>query len=493
MPHILMIRVVLNNKPSTSGTMHKGILLFLLISTCLFSTTQLSHANVRLPAILGSHMVLQQKSDITLWGWSDAMEKIVIQAEWDTTHYTVTGSRDANWSVVIKTPAAGGPYKITITARNTLVLEDVLIGEVWLCSGQSNMEWNVSGSKQADEAQRANNPAIRFFYVNHVTSDYPQNDLTGNWVVCTPDNAKYFSAVGYFFGRKVNQELNQPVGLICSSWGGTPAEVWTPKELVDADPALKAAAAKISGDYPGWPILPGKTYNAMISPITNFSIAGVLWYQGETNSGTYSTYQQLLTTMIGSWRNVWHKEFPFYYVQIAPYQYGENQTGALMREAQTTVMRYPHTGMVVISDLVDDVKDIHPKNKLDVGLRLANYALGDTYGKQGIAYKSPQYKDMKVEKSKIRISFDNVPNGLKTSGGNPTELYIAGADQKFVPATGKIDGNGLLVWSNEIKNPVAVRFGFSNIATPNLFSKEGLPVNLFRTDNWSVDPIPVKK
>lgn len=471
--------------------MRKLILFFITViaSTCLQIQ---AIANVRLPNIIGSHMVLQQQSEVTFWGWSDPQEKIMIQVPWDTTHYTTFGSRNATWQIKVKTPAAGGPYSITVTGRNTIVLEDVLVGEVWLCGGQSNMEWNVNGSMHPDEAKTANNNKIRFFQVTKFTSDYPQDDVPGSWVVCTPETAKWFSAVGYFFGRKLYQTLNAPVGLISSNWGGTPAEVWTPKNAIDADPVLKADAEN-QQPRDWWPNVSGKAFNAMISPLTNFSIAGVLWYQGEANVGMYSNYPHLLTTMIGTWRKAWNKEFPFYYVQIAPFSYGDNNVCALMREAQTTISTYPKTGMVVVSDLVENVNDIHPRNKLDVGIRLANYALADTYGKSGIAYKSPQYKDMKVEKSKIRISFDNVPTGLKTSGGEPTEFYIAGADQKFVKATAKIDGNTVVVSSKEVKNPVAVRFGFSNTATPNLSSKEGLPVNLFRTDNWTVNTDPVKK
>jgi sialate O-acetylesterase len=296
---------------------------------------------------------------------------------------------------------------------------------------------------------------------------------------------KQFSAIGYFFGKKLEHELNVPIGLISSSWGGTPAEVWTPKASIDNDAVLKEAATRIPVAYPGWPLLPGKTYNAMIYPITNFSIAGVLWYQGETNVETYSTYNKLLSTMVGDWRKAWHKDFPFYFVQIAPFAYGNNYNGALLREEQTKVLHVANTGMVVISDLVADVNDIHPINKIDVALRLANYALAETYGKTALPHKSPLYKSMKVEKGKIRIYFDNVTKGLTTKNGAPTEFYIAGDDKKFVPATAKIDGNTVIVWSKEVKNPIAVRFGFSNVAMPNLFSSEGLPVNLFRTDDWS--------
>lgn len=462
---------------------------FLLLTAGFFH----SLANVRLPNILGSHMVLQQNSEITLWGWSDAGEQISIKVGWDTTTYKTKGTRDANWSIKVKTPAAGGPYKITFTARNVIELEDVLIGEVWLCSGQSNMEWNVN-TNPAQAEQEKGNANIRFFHIPRTTSDHPQDDAPAHWVVCAPENLKYFSAVGYFFGKKIQQELNFPVGLINSSWGGTPAEVWTSKDVIESDAVLKEAASKITSSYPGWPLLPGKAYNAMIRPLTSYPIAGALWYQGETNVGQYSTYKQLLAAMIGGWRKEWNKDFPFYYVQVAPYAYGNNNVGALLRAAQTEIQTVPHTGMVVISDLVDNITDIHPKNKLDVGLRLANYALADTYGKKGIAYKSPEYKSMQIEKNKIRISFHNAEQGLMIKGSpTATEFYIAGEDKNFLPATVKIDGSTVVVSNKAIAKPVAVRFGFSNTATPNLFSKGGLPVNLFRTDDWVVETDSVKK
>jgi sialate O-acetylesterase len=472
--------------------MKKNILLTLFTS-CLITY---AFGNVRLPSILGSHMVLQQNSDIKLWGWSEPNEKIKITTDWDTITYRMVGTRDANWQVIIKTPQAGGPHTITIAGYNTVVLDDILVGEVWLCSGQSNMEMSASWNKQAlEEMPNATNTSIRFFRISRATSDYPQDDAPGHWAVCSPEEMKYFSALGYFFGKKLQPALKMPVGLISSSWGGTPAEAWTPKEIVTSDAVLKEASDKLinSNTYPGWPMIPGKAYNAMISPITNYVIAGALWYQGESNVTTYSTYSKLLTAMIGSWRKAWNKDFPFYFVQIAPYAYGDEHIAALLRTAQTTVLSYPKTGMVITSDLVDNVNDIHPINKADIGLRLANYALADTYGKTDLAYKTPLYKSMSVEKNKIRISFENVITGLMTKGGDATEFYIAGDDQKFLPATVKIDGATVVVWNKAIKNPVAVRFGFSNTAMPNLYSKEGLPVNLFRTDNWTVSTAPVKK
>ena len=294
---------------------------------------------------------------------------------------------------------------------------------------------------------------------------------------------KRFSLVGYFFGQQLQQVLNVPVGLINASWGGTPAEVWTPKEAIEKEMILHEAATKLE-PKDGWPITSGYTYNAMINPITDYSIAGVIWYQGESNVGAASSYQFLFTTMINSWRKAWHKELPFYFVQLAPFSGYGGISGALLREAQTKTLSVPNTGMVVIHDLVTDVKDIHPRNKKDVGLRLANYALAETYNKKQLTYKSPMYKSMVVEKDKIRINFTDADNGLISKGGALTDFYIAGTDKKFLPAIAIIKGNTILVSNKNIQQPVAVRFGFTNAAMPNLFSKEGLPVNIFRTDDW---------
>lgn len=465
----------------------KKFLVSILLLTILCSSK--SWSNVRLPSILGNHMVLQQNSDIKLWGWADPNERIRVNVDWDTTTFTTNTNGGAKWSVQLKTPKAGGPFKIIIKGKNTITLEDVLIGEVWVCSGQSNMEMNMNwGLKQYEEdAANANNQQIRFFNVPKSTSDYPQEDTKGEWVVCSPEEMKKFSAVGYFFGNRLQQELKSPIGLINSSWGGTPAEVWTPKEYVESDSALKRAALTLKPNN-GWPVATSLTYNAMIFPIINYAIAGAIWYQGESNVGNSATYQTLFTNMISSWRKSWNKEFPFYFVQIAPYSgYGSNNNnGALLRDAQSRSAQFSNTGMVVITDLVDDIKDIHPKNKKDVGLRLANYALAQTYGQNGLAYRSPSYKNFKIEKDKIRVYFDNAPSGLKSKTGTPSGFYIAGEDKNFQPAKVKIDGSSVLVWNENIKKPVAVRFGFSNDAIPDLFSKEGLPVNLFRTDDWDI-------
>lgn len=465
----------------------------ILLAAFLFTTSLTAFANVRLPAILGSHMVLQQNTEVLFWGWSEPGETITVRPGWDTVNYTTKGASDATWKLSVRTPKAGGPYSISIRGNNALVLEDVLIGEVWLCSGQSNMEMNVNwGLPYEKEVAEATNPQIRFFQVPKTTAAYPQNDVQAKWVVCTPEEMKQFSAAGYFFGKEVNEKLHGPVGLINASWGGTPAEVWTPDSVIKANDALRYAAAKLKPSN-GWPVQPGATFNAIIYPLQNFVIAGSLWYQGESNTGTASTYAPLLTGMIAAWRKGWQKDFPFYLVQIAPYAgYGNQAISALLREQQTRLAAYPNTGMIVIHDLVDNINDIHPKLKKEVGQRLANLALARTYQVSGLPYQYPQYESLQIEKDKIRIRFSNASAGLLAKGGEPTDFYIAGADRVFVPAKAKVEGSTVLVWSKAVKHPVAVRFGFSNAAMPNLFSREGLPVNIFRTDDWEVDTSAVK-
>ncbi|PVD50686.1 sialate O-acetylesterase [Terrimonas sp.] len=449
-----------------------------------------SFAQVRLPAIFSDNMVLQREADVTVWGWSSPGEKIFISNTWNNNVDSVQATGFAKWNIKIKTPAAGGPYTLTIKGSNTITLQNVMIGEVWVCSGQSNMEWSsVNGLPEMDaELPNSTNPNIRLFHLPKTTAIYPQDNNAGTWKNCDPASLKNFSAVAYFFGKKLQKELNIPIGLINTSWGGTPAEVWTPADAVNNDNELKAAAAK-QGINNWWPTVSGATYNAMIYPITSFNIAGAIWYQGESNTGTASSYKKLMTTMIDSWRKAWNKDFPFYYVQIAPFKYGNKNIAALLREAQTQTLSHPKTGMVVITDLVENVKDIHPRQKIGVGERLAAWALADTYNKQGISYKSPVYKNMEVNKNKITVYFNNAADGLILKGADKkaTEFYIAGEDKNFLPADVKIEGDHVILSNKQIKNPVAARFSFSNTAIGNIFNKAGLPVDPFRTDNWDVD------
>ncbi len=459
-------------------------LLAICLTICLSTSLILVKAEIRLPAIIGSNMVLQQKTAVKFWGWASPGEKVFITVGWKAEKDSTVCTRDGNWMVTVNTPASGSTYTILLQGENKILLENVLIGEVWLCSGQSNMEWSAMNNNQQAiaEAPAATNSQIRFFHIPKSTANYPQDDTKAGWKVCNPEDMKKFSAIGYFFGKKLNKELAVPVGLINASWGGTPAEVWTPVEVFAEDAGLSEASKK-AGVTPWWPYIPGKTFNAMIHPITNFSIAGAIWYQGESNTSTAYLYSKLLTAMINSWRRYWVNDFPFYYVQIAPFAYGTEYVGPLLREAQSK-LEVSKTGMVVISDLVDNINDIHPQNKVDVANRLADLALADTYQKKSGPYLYPGYKSMTIEGNKIKIELGNIGSGIMSKNGDPKEFEIAGADKVFYPATAKIVGNGIIVQAKEVSQPVAVRFGFKNKSMPNLFSKEGLPVNLFRTDNW---------
>lgn len=459
----------------------------IFLSVCLSIVAFGVHAQLRLPALFDDHMVIQQQSPVPIWGWAHPSQEITIKVSWDTTTLKTKADNTTYWAATLYTPAAGGPHTITIKAGGEeRTLTDVLSGEVWLCSGQSNMEWGMNASADGKTIiDQINDPNIRLFHIPKSAASDLQVRGEGDWKVCDKSSVAYFSAVAYFFGKKLNTDLNVPIGLINASWGGTPAETWTPEKIISGNPSLAAAAEKQGDSRPWCPSKPGVVFNSMIYPIVPFRLAGTLWYQGESNTGTSPTYKLLMANMISEWRKQFLSDFPFYYVQIAPYSGYGGEIGPLLREQEVKMLSIPKTGMVVISDVVDNVKDIHPAYKKPVGERLANLALADTYGKKGITYQSPLYKSMKIEKNKIRISFDHAPNGLISKGGEPTEFMIAGEDQKFYPAKAKIDGATVMVSAKEVKNPVAVRFGWKNESIPNLFSKEGLPVSCFRTDDWT--------
>lgn len=467
--------------------MKRTIYAILLVLALFFSISTLAFANVTLPAIFGDHMVLQQNAAVTIWGWAKPLEEVSVAGSWGDKVLKIKTNNKGTWQVKLQTPTAGGPYAIEIQGYNKLIINDVLIGEVWLCSGQSNMEWTPKAGidNAAPEIAKANQPTIRFFTVSNRSAETPQLDLEGHWEVCTPESMTNFSAIGYFFGKQVQENLNVPMGLINSSWGGTPAEAWMNANVLVQNKMLAEAATKLP-DVPWGPEESGSIYNAMLAPLTSYRISGALWYQGEANTINGSTYDLLLTAMIQSWRKEWGYEFPFYYVQIAPYKYGRPQEGAVVRDAQRRALAsIPNAGMVVVSD-IGDIKDIHPKNKVDVGIRLANLALNKTYAKRGLPASGPLYRNMNIEKDKIRITFDYADNGFLIKGKELTHFEIAGEDQQYVNATAKIEGNTILVQAKNVKNPVAVRFAWDNTAEPNLFNKEGLPASCFRTDDWEI-------
>lgn len=635
-------------------------------------------ADVKLPAIFGDHMVLQQNESVTVWGWAEPGEKVSVKGSWSSSAKSTKANKDGTWSVKMKTPKAGPTVSLTVSGANEIVINDILLGEVWLCSGQSNMEYTPAmlGDEQNLKAvAESTNPQIRLFSVEDKFSVKPEDDCAGTWQLCNPDTVKDFSAIGYYYGKKLNDELGVPVGLISSNWGGTVAEAWTrdealepfeqfssalsylkdpestkeqlekdyavslaqwEKQVAEIDPGTQEGWYQKAIDETGWtemkqpqrwsdsdtelrdfdgivwfrrttnlpptwaridlemnfgpiddidtvwvngvkigsttqswttprkyiipasaltvgpnviavriidnqgdggftsndpndmrigPIgapanrsatlantwkykistrnrapdapksgvytdqnTPTALYNGMIAPLTPFRIAGVIWYQGESNCSFPILYRKLFPAMIKDWRKQWKiSNLPFYYVQIAPYDYGSTTSSQALREAQMmTLDAVKNVGMAVTMDIGAE-NNIHPTNKTDVGDRLARWALAKTYKKKDIVYSGPVYDKMKTKEGKIVITFDYDDGGLVAKGGGLTDFQIAGEDQVFVPAKAVIDGDTVVVSSDAVKDPVAVRYGWSNWVEGSLFNKAGLPASSFRTDDWPLE------
>ncbi len=449
---------------------------------CLLLVANVSFANVILPSVFSNHMVLQQKDNVKFWGWANPNEEVIISPSWTSESYKTKTTNQAYWELTVKTPKFGGPFTIKINGYNEIVLKDILIGEVWLCSGQSNMEmsanWGIKNGEQ--EVANANHPNIRFFTVPKITSSTLQNDLPANWEVCTPESMKSSSALAYFFAKKLQKNLKDiPIGLIVSAWGGTPAEIWMPEETIKNNTVLTEAANKLTPVEWG-PTEPARAFNAMINPLKGFNIAGVLWYQGESNVGS-TVYNKTFEALIKSWRDLWHKDFPFYFVQIAPYNYEDNFGGVQIRDAQRRVSnKIEHTGMVVISD-ISPTDDIHPKDKQSVGMRLANMALKKHYKVLDGLVESPSFSNVMFKKNKAIVSF-KYNEGLHLKG-KQSLFEIAGDDKLFHSATCKLKDATIIVSSKEVKNPKYVRFAWGNNLQSNVFNKANLPASSFTTDN----------
>lgn len=648
--------------------MKKISILLLLVVLAAVSTYG---ASLRLPKILGDHMVLQQKSFAKIWGWAEPEQVVKVTTSWNHKTYRVVTDQEGNWQVRVATGKAGGPYTVTIEADITRVLEDILLGEVWICSGQSNMEWPLSRAETAaEELPRSEYPEIRLFTVEKNIASIPNKDFNGSWELCSPKNAGSFSAVGYFFGQMLHQELGVPVGLVNTSWGGTPSESWTSREKLsefgdfdqqlevlygtsnaemeearkeqlrieamiknqqdfenmenigfsegwmnpefddsswgtmtcpaewssieevgmlegvvwmrklitlpkqwkgkaltlelgpvdemdityingvevgsmrkvndwntprvyevpatlltsgqiqlsirivntngqggifgkpeqlkiypagssDKKPVLLGGSWKyrIAYKFPEVPMMinshtPSVLYNGMLHPMRDLAVKGAIWYQGESNRTRAFQYRTIFPGMIEDWRAAWNQgDFPFYFVQIAPFNYGSEETSPELREAQLlTLSKVNHTGMAVTMD-IGNPDDIHPTNKRDVGKRLALWALAKDYEKE-LVFSGPLYKEHIVEGNKIRIYFNCTGGGLEARGGPLTHFEIAGEDQVFHPAEAIIDGEAVVVSAAQVASPVAVRYGWSNAAEPNLSNAEGLPASSFRTDTW---------
>ena len=439
-------------------------------------------ADITLPGVFSDNMVLQQESTVKIWGWGKPLEVIKLVAGWNNDTLQVTADNFSHWEIALTTPKAGGPYNIYLEGHNSISLKNVLIGEVWLCSGQSNMEWSAnSGISDAENAvNSANFPNIRFLTVSHRSAEDPQIDLhSSGWSACSPESMADFSAVAYFFAKRLYEKTGVPIGLIDASWGGTPAEAWTPEYVFTEDEELAASASKLK-PVPWGPGQPGSIYNAMIAPMINYNIAGVIWYQGESNTINASTYAETFAALIGSWRSLWGYGFPFYYAQIAPFNYGDNLDGAIVRDAQRRTLKLPSTGMVVLSD-IGDTTDIHPKNKYDVGLRMANMALKHHYKELDTTVDSPLFSGFTKEKNKLILSFDH-SEGLYAKSKNIGLFEIAGADGIYHRAKARVIGQQVVVQSKRVKNPVQVRFAWKNTAIPDLFNEANLPASCFSSE-----------
>ncbi|GAB5472955.1 MAG: sialate O-acetylesterase [Maribacter sp.] len=455
--------------------------IYLLLALCGF-LTETVFATITVSTIFNDHMVLQRNDKVMIWGWGDLNEAVSITTSWNNRTYTTKVPLSTKWQVLIDTPDAGGPYTISIKgASNEIVLDDLLIGEVWLCSGQSNMEWSATnGIDDADaEIQAANHPDIRFFTVHKRTSESEQDHVYGKWEACTPEAMRTFSATAYFFARRLQAELKVPIGLVDTAWGATSAEVWTPTSVFDANGYLEKQAEKLNENI--WaPITPSILYNGMIHPIHHFKIAGALWYQGESNVANATSYQELFSSMITEWRQRWGYDFPFYYVQIAPFNYDTPENGAVVRDEQRRTLSLPNTGMVVVSDICT-VDDIHPTNKQDVGLRLANLALKKNYGVFDGTVSGPLFKEFKISGQQVEVFFEH-SEGLYASEKTLDHFELAGADDIFHPAKARIKNDKVLLSSKMVKSPKRIRYAWSNTALANLFNRSGLPASCFISD-----------
>lgn len=443
-------------------------------------------AAISLPALFSSGMVLQQNTSVVFWGWAKPDEEVSIVLGWNKQTVKTRAGVDARWRVEVATPQAGGPYEIVFLGTNLIRLADVWLGEVWYFSGQSNMEWSARSGIQNGETlmRQASHENIRLFRVEQAASAYEQLDCKGKWEKCTPVAMQDFSAVAYLTGKSLSEKLKVPIGLIQSTWGGTNIETWMHPSWIQADPLLEQASSKIL-PTPWGPVAPGEVYQAMVAPLIPYRIAGMCWYQGECNVINAEYYAPLLKAMVAGYRKVWQAELPFLYVQIAPCNYDQPLGGAELRFQQSKALEGIIQGnMVVISD-VGDVGDIHPRNKSAVGDRLAAQAMQLVYGDTLAVVNGPTLEYYRIENGKIELTFSHVADGLQSPTGAITCFALAGPDRIYYEARATIAGkNRVVVDSKKVKQPVAVRFAFTNTAEPNLFNSAGLPASCFRTDNW---------
>lgn len=459
---------------------------------CLFLYGADAAGQVTLPSLFADNMILQQRSSPAIWGKAAAGVTVSVTPSWNKKTYTAVAAKDSTWKLFMETSAAGGPYTITINSgKQQRVLKNILLGEVWICSGQSNMEMPVKGAMNQPVLQAndilmdGDDPEIRLFKVERTASSKAQYNCTGTWHESSAQILRYFSAAGYLYAKLLHQKLNVPVGMIAVYWGGTKIQPWMTRE------SLEAFGIKVPENAEG-PDGPRRSaawlYQGMIAPLAGYGIRGFLWYQGEANINEPALYRELLPAMVKGWRQQWKdSSLAFYYVQLAPYTYnGEDSlSSALLREAQLqSLSSISNSGMAVTLD-IGERSCIHPPDKYTVAKRLAWLALNKTYGFKGVSCDGPVYLSHTLKDGKMLVLFRNADNGI-TSYYKPVTLFeVAGSDKKFYPAQALITKEkGITVWSDKVKDPVAVRYGFHNWVQGELYSNEGLPVSSFRTDSW---------
>ncbi len=469
---------------------------FLVVFLSVIIQTQ---AAIKLPALFSDNMMLQQQTEAPIWGWADKNQTIKIKTSWNAKTYEVKADSSGKWKTAVSTPVAGGPYSIEFTeGKEKVVVKNILIGEVWLCSGQSNMEMPLKGFQGQpvlngnETIVHSTNKNIRFITIPRATVLTPNDDFQGKWDIAGPQTTGNFSATAWHFGSLLQEVLDVPVGLIHVSYGGSSMEAWMNQEMLKDFKETKIPTTK--EDLAKDPNRVATTlFNGMLSPVIGYGIKGCIWYQGESNYERAEQYKELSKTMVSNWRTLWGQgEFPFYFCQIAPFNYGqfhpndklEKYNSAYLREAQLQASKEIfNSGMAVLMDIGEE-NNIHPADKRAGGSRLAYLALTNTYSLSGFEFESPEYKAMEIKDGAVTISFDNAPNGITAYGKEVKGFEIAGSDKVFYPAKTVVRRKSVVVSSENVKEPVAVRYLFKDFAKAELFSTGGLPISSFRTDNW---------
>ena len=457
------------------------------------------NAKIKLPALFSDNMMLQQKANSPMWGWAEKNGNLTIKTSWNSKLYKVKADNQGKWKVDLQTPVAGGPFTIEVTeGTEKIIIKNVLIGEVWLCSGQSNMEMPLKGFQGQPVINgneiivRSTNINIRLITVPRATVLEPLTDFEGKWEVASPKTTSNFSATAWYFGSLLQEVLDVPVGLIHVSYGGSSMEAWMNQEMLKDFASAKIPTTKeeLAKDPNR---VPTTLFNGMLSPVIGYGIKGCIWYQGESNYERAAEYKDLMKKMVSSWRTLWKQgDFPFYYAQIAPFNYAsfhpkdylDKYNSAYLREAQLKASKeIPNSAMAVLMDIGEE-NSIHPMDKEKGGSRLAYLALARTYGIEGFEFESPKYKSMEIKDNSVTVSFDDVANGITSYDKEVSGFELAGADKIFYPAKTVVRRKSVILTSDKVAKPVAVRYLFKDFAKAELFSAGGLPVSSFRTDEW---------